>query len=62
MAEEVVDLEIDDDNREEMHRHGVSVRIAFEVVDGDPWVVRNAGGERAKALLIPTRSNPPPTM
>lgn len=34
MRIELTDLEIGDANREEMHAHGVSVRHAFELLDG----------------------------
>ena len=49
---EISDLEIDDDNREEMHRHRVSPRHAFELLDGTPEALPNRGTTNAPYLLV----------
>lgn len=52
MKLDVWDLEIDDANREEMHRHGISVALAFDVVMGLPRVIRNRARGGAPYLLV----------
>lgn len=46
------DLEIDDDNREKMHGHGVSVAVALDVVDDAPEVIPNRSKGGAPLLLV----------
>ena len=52
MRVDVWELEFDDDNREKLHEHGLSPRVAFEVLDGVPRVLPNRGRGKAALMLI----------
>ena len=56
MRIDVWDLEIDDDNRDKMHAHGLSVAVAFEVVDDAPRSLPNHAEDGAAVLLVGSTS------
>jgi hypothetical protein len=49
---DVWDLEFDDRNRDHMHENGVSMEVAFEVVDGEPRALPNHVEDGAALLLV----------
>jgi hypothetical protein len=49
---DVWDLLIDDANRDHMHEHGVSVAVAFEILDDDPRALPNHVADGAALLLV----------
>jgi hypothetical protein len=49
---DVWDLAFDEANIAEMHRHGVSPRQAFEVLEGEPEVLSNYARGGAPKLLV----------
>ena len=52
MTIQVWDLLLDDLNVEEMHRHGVSPRRAFEILDEAPVLLRNFAKGGAPFLFV----------
>jgi hypothetical protein len=49
---DIWDLLFDDINTEKMHRHGVGVRRAMEVLDGRPRVLTNHARDGAPFLVV----------
>lgn len=52
MKIDIHELLIDDDNTDKMHAHGVSVAIAFELLDGLPRALPNHVEGGAPYLLV----------
>ena len=52
MRPNVVELKIDEENAEEMARHGVRPREVEQVLDGAPRFFRNSKGHRAEYIMI----------
>jgi hypothetical protein len=49
---DVWDLAIDDENRDHMHENGVSIRVAFQVLEGAPRILPNHVTDGAEHLLV----------
>ena len=52
MPPRVYDLEFDDDNIEELARHGVSLEEAFQVLDDRPRFFQNKRPHAAAVIMI----------